>query len=334
MNQTHVIRRVRAGKRFRYLDAEGRTLNGQAAARIDRLAIPPAWKNVRIASSEKTPIQATGKDARGRKQYIYSPHWTGKRERLKYTRIAAFGAALPDIRARVKADLRGQAPSRLRITAAAVRLMGHAPIRSGSKEYERTNGTFGLTTLRKQHLQISGERVSISFNAKGSKQIALQIEDRALANALRSARKLKGEGIFRYLGDDGAVHRVSGSDIARYLSEGSTQRFTSKDFRTWAASVLCAKELAGVAVPETVRARKAARKEAECVVAEFLGNTPAICRTSYIYPGVFEAWESGKLGKLWRKNATRWRKDKRRDPSERLLLALLKDAPKRRGMKN
>ena len=249
MNQPHAIRRVRAGKRFRYLDAEGRSLNGETAARIDQLAIPPAWKNVRIASSERTAIQATGKDARGRKQYIYSPHWTGKRERLKYTRIAAFGAALPGIRARVKGDLRGHAPSRLHITAAAVRLMDHAPIRSGSKEYERTNGTFGLTTLRKQHLRISGARVSISFNAKGSKQTALQIEDRALADALRSSRKLKGEGVFRYLGDDGAVHRVSGGDIAGYLSEGSAQRFTSKDFRTWAASVLCARELAGVGRP-------------------------------------------------------------------------------------
>jgi len=308
----------------------GQTLNGATAARIDQLAIPPAWKNVRIASSEKAAIQATGKDERDRKQYIYSARWTGKRERLKYTRVAAFGAALPGIRARVKSDLRGHAPSRLRMTAAAVRLMDHAPIRSGSREYERTNGTFGLTTLRQQHLRISGERLFVSFKAKGSKQTELRIEDKALANALRSARKLKGDRVFRYLGEDGAVHRVSAGDIAGYLSQGSVQRFTSKDFRTWAASVLCARELADVDVPETLRARRAVRKEAECVVAEFLGNTPAICRTSYIYPGVFEAWESGKLGKLWCRNATRWRKDKRRDPFERLLLTLLKNTKQRR----
>lgn len=289
------ITRRRRGKGFQYLTADGASLTDQAElARIKALAIPPAWTDVWIAADPLAHIQATGRDARGRKQYRYHPEWQAARDSSKYARMLQFGAALPAIRARVAADLKRPGLDREKVLATVVRLLETTLIRVGNSEYARHNQTYGLTTLRNRHAAVSGSHVRFRFKGKSGVQHTIDVADRRLARVIKQCRDLPGE-LFSYVDDAGVIRDVTSEDVNAYLREISGEDWTAKDFRTWAATVLCAEQLCGEQPGETKKARTAAMARAVRAVAEQLGNTPAVCRKAYIHPAVLEHYLDGSL---------------------------------------
>jgi DNA topoisomerase I len=288
------IRRVRAGRGFRYVGADGRAVRDPATlARIRALVIPPAWEQVWIAPRASAHIQATGRDARGRKQYRYHPRWTAVRDETKYTRMLGFARALPAIRQRLAADLRRAPLSRARVLATVVALLERTLIRVGNDEYARTNGSFGLTTLRDRHVAVRGRRVRFTFRAKSGVMQTIDLEDAGLARSVRGCQDLPGQTLFQYLDEDGARRTISSTDVNAYLREIAGEDYTAKDFRTWAGTVLAAGELCGPIAFTSQTARKRFVAEAVGRVASRLGNTKAVCRRCYIHPAVIEAFEDG-----------------------------------------
>lgn len=293
------IRRVRCGKGFRYLDPAGkRVRDEETLQRIRTLAIPPAWTDVWICPQANGHVQATGHDARGRKQYRYHPRWRSVRDETKYYRAIAFGQALPGIRARVEADLAQPGLPRSKVLATVVRLLETTLIRVGNEEYVRANGSFGLTTLRNRHVKVDGATVHFAFRGKSGVRHCIDVEDRRLARIVRRCQDLPGEVLFQYVGDDGVTYAVDSGDVNAYLRELAGEEFTAKDFRTWAGTVLAALTLlefeAFSALTEARRNFVAAIEQ----VAERLGNTTAVCRKSYVHPVVLDAYLDGSLQSL------------------------------------
>jgi DNA topoisomerase-1 len=262
--------------------------------RVRRLVIPPAWTDVWICSSPRGHIQAMGRDARGRKQYIYHPEWRRVRDRTKFERMVEFGRTLPRIRARVDRDLACRSLGKERVLAAIVSLLDATHIRIGNAEYARSNGSFGLTTLRDRHVTVTPATLTFRFRAKSGKEHRITLGDRRLSRVVRACQDLPGQRLFQYL--DGETPRaITSEDVNAYLREISGDDFTAKDFRTWAGTVL-----AGMALCElgTAGNRTAIRRNLSTAikgVAARLGNTPAVCRKCYIHPAVIEAYESGTL---------------------------------------
>jgi DNA topoisomerase-1 len=318
------ITRRRRGRGFQYIAADGRTITDRAErARIDALAIPPAWTDVWICPWPNGHIQATGRDARGRKQYRYHPRWREVRDETKYHRLAAFARALPRLRRRVDRDMRRRALSRERVVATVVRLLDETAIRVGNDEYVRENGSFGLTTLRERHVEIVGDRIRFRFRGKGGKVHEVDVEDSRIARVIRRCEELPGQDLFQYVGEDGEPVDVTSDDVNSYIQDAAGGDFTAKDFRTWTGTVLAAwalDELGG-----TGGAPKKQLVSAIESVAGELGNTPAVCRACYVHPEVINAHLDGTLRRsLGRKARKALAKNRSHlSPQEAAVLAFL-----------
>lgn len=292
------IRRLRRGKAFRYVDADGRPVTAaDALARIRALAIPPAYEDVWICADPRGHLQATGRDARGRKQYRYHPRWRALREHDKFDRVAAFGAALPALRRRVGRDLARPGLPREKVLALVVRLLDQTLIRIGNECYARDNRSYGLTTLRSRHVRVARGRLVFTFRGKSGQDHALVLDDRRLAAIVRRVQQLPGQRLFQYLDDTGAREPVDSGQVNDYLRAVCGTDFSAKDFRTWGGTVHAARVLAATPLPASggERARRRALAAAVAEVACVLRNTPAVCRASYIHPRIFEGWHDGSL---------------------------------------
>jgi DNA topoisomerase-1 len=293
------IRRKRAGKHFAYVDPNGRPLkDAETLARIKSLAIPPAWTDVWICPSPRGHLQATGRDARGRKQYRYHPRWRETRDDTKYGRMLAFGEALPSIRAKVEEQLRRRTLGRKLVLAAVVALLDLTYIRIGNEEYARTNKSFGLTTMRDRHASIAGGQLRFRFRGKAGKVHSYDLRDRRLARIVKRCQELPGQELFQYVDDSGVPHPIGSADVNDYLREISGQEFTAKDFRTWAGTVLAVETLARCEPCETQTALKHDVVETIKAVAERLGNTPSICRKCYVHPAVIQSYLDGRAAEI------------------------------------
>jgi len=292
--RTPGIRRIGSHNRFRYVTPHGRTVADPATLqRIKSLAIPPAWKDVWICADANGHLQATGRDARGRKQYRYHPRWRAVRDEVKYGRLIAFAEALPRIRARVAADLRKPGLPRDKVLGAVVQLLEKTLIRVGNEEYARQNGSVGLTTMRDQHAKIRGGSVRFEFRGKSGIEHEIDLHDPTLARVVKACRDLPGYELFQYVDADGKRQVIDSADVNAYLREISGQDFTAKDFRTWAGTVLAAKALAAVDAATTNRQAKRQVAAAVEQVAKRLGNTTAVCRKCYIHPAILDAYMDG-----------------------------------------
>jgi len=286
-------RRANNGE-FEYLDTEGKTIGDeQRLLRIKRLAIPPAWTDVWICPSPSGHIQATGRDARGRKQYRYHDRWRELRDENKFDRLAAFAKALPNIRRRIAKDLKLPGRPRRKVRATVVRLLERTFIRIGNEEYARENKSFGLTTMQDRHVTVKGDRLRFRFRGKSGRAHEVDMTDRRIAKIVSKCQDLPGQDLFQYI-DDGEVRDAASQDVNDYLREITNENFTAKDFRTWAGTVLAAIALNAQGEFETKKQAKANVKTAVCAVAELLGNTPAICRKCYVHPAIVEAYLSGR----------------------------------------
>ncbi|MCR5880896.1 DNA topoisomerase IB [Phenylobacterium sp. J367] len=263
--------------------------------RIRKLAIPPAWTDVWICPRANGHIQATGRDAKGRKQYRYHDGWRAVRDTHKYDRVIAFGRALPRLRKRVDEDLGLRGLPREKVLAAVIRVMEKTLIRVGNEEYAKQNKSFGLTTLRDRHARIGASKAVFEFRGKSGKVHQTGFNDRRLARVVKACQDLPGQRLFQYIDDDGEQRVVESADVNAYLREVLGEDFSAKDFRTWAGTLAAARGL--VMLPECGSPTEAKRNINTCVkaVAGVLGNTPAVCRSAYIHPVVLEAYESGAL---------------------------------------
>jgi DNA topoisomerase-1 len=287
------IRRRRRGGDFVYIGADdARIRDARELARIRKLAVPPAWEAVWISPDPRAHILATGRDQRGRKQYRYHPAWRAVRDGDKFARLIAFAEALPRIRARVARDLRRPGLPRDKVLAAIIRLLETSLIRVGNDEYARANRSFGLTTLRGRHVDVTGITMTFDFRGKGGKRHSITVVDRRLARIVRNCRELPGYELFQYVDEAGQRHRVDSGDVNAYLQVIAGAAFSAKDFRTWGGTVL-----AVAALQAPLDDAPAKRHVAHAIeqVAERLGNTPAICRRCYIHPAVFDAFLEGAL---------------------------------------
>ncbi|HET6879589.1 MAG TPA: hypothetical protein VFI31_05530 [Pirellulales bacterium] len=285
------ITRRRVGGRFQYLAPNGRRVrDGATLARIRSLAVPPAWTEVWICPLDNGHLQATGRDARGRKQYRYHPRWRQVRDEHKYSRLIDFARALPRIRSRVRRDLSRRGLPREKVLAAIVRLLETTLIRVGNDEYARQNNSYGLTTIRNRHVRVKGGTLHFDFRGKSGVEHEIDLHDPRLARLVRKCQDLPGQELFGYLDEQGEVHDVGSSDVNDYLREISGHDFTAKDFRTWAGTALAAQALEEFQEFDSQAAAKRNVTSAIERVAERLGNTKAVCRKCYVHPAVIDAY--------------------------------------------
>jgi DNA topoisomerase-1 len=288
------IRRVRRGKAFMYRHADGRIVRDAVTLkRIRSLVLPPAWQDVRISRDPRAHLQATGRDAAGRRQYRYHPSWASVRDSAKYHRLLSFARALPAIRRQTTRDLQRRARSRPRVLATVVKLLERTHIRIGNEEYARANGSHGLTTLRDRHVTIRGRHLHFTFRAKSGVYQTVDLDDARLARAVRECQELPGQTLFQYLDDAGRVKTVSSADVNRYLRQTGDGEFTAKDFRTWAGTLAAAQALDELGTSPTKTGSARTILAAIDCVAKKLGNTRAICRKCYIHPAVLDAYFAG-----------------------------------------
>lgn len=290
------IRREQNGDGFRYIAPDGAPVEDEKTlARIKSLGVPPAYTDVWICRLENGYLQATGHDARGRKQYRYHPRWRETRDESKYEHMMAFGEALPHIRARVERDLGQHGLTREKVLATVVRLLETTLIRVGNKEYAEENHHYGLTTMQNEHVEVEGTILHFHFVGKSGKEHTIDIKDRRLARVVQRLRDLPGEEIFQYTDDDGKRHTINSSDVNDYLHEITGAHFTAKDFRTWAGTVLASLALQEFEVFDSATQAKRNVTAAIKAVAQRLGNTPAICRKCYVHPGVLDMYLDGTM---------------------------------------
>jgi DNA topoisomerase-1 len=285
------IRRVRVGNGFRYVTPQGSTVRDpRERARIRALAIPPAWRDVWICPNASGHLQATGRDAKGRKQYRYHPRWRIVRDESKYGHVLEFATALPHIRRRTAADMASPALSRRKVIAAVVQLLEKTLIRVGNDEYARDNHSFGLTTMRGAHARVSGSTIRFRFRGKSGKFHDITFSDARLARVVRRCQELPGRELFQYLDEDGHVQDVGSSDVNDYIREVTGRDFTAKDFRTWTGTVLAARALQEMADFASNSQAKRNILAAIDAVAGVLGNTRSVCRKCYVHPAILDAY--------------------------------------------
>lgn len=290
------IARSKPNKLWRYTNANGETVrDSKTLDRIRMMAIPPAWTEVWISPRANGHIQATGRDARGRKQYIYHADWIKTRDQAKYHRVLAFAKLLPRIRRSVKRHMNRRGLSRDKVLATIVHLLETTLIRVGNQEYARDNQSFGLSTLQDKHVSFSGSEVRFKFRGKTGKEWKLKISDRRVARIVKSCQELPGQHLFQYEDDDGEVRQVTSADINAYLRVIAGDDVTAKDFRTWAGTVLAAMALSEFDRVDSDAAAKRNIKAAIVAVATRLGNTPTICRKCYVHPEILECYLEGSL---------------------------------------
>ena len=332
------LRRFRQGDHFRFKDTSGAWVRDpEEIARIRRLAIPPAYTDVWICPLPNGHLQATGLDARGRKQYRYHPDWRLLKDESKFERLEAFGSALPRIRARVARDLAagGARPAltRERVLATLVRLLDTTFMRVGNEEYATSNGSYGLTTLRNKHAAVRGTSLKLRFRGKSGVMHETEVDDPRVAKVVRACQQLPGQELFQYEDDEGTPHGLSSTDVNDYLREAAGENFTAKDFRTWHGTVQ-ALELTRLACdnPSADDASPALRysaKEIIAAVARRLGNTPAVCKKAYVHPAVLAlgttlSGDAGEMNDIWKRIAGQTKSTRRLYAAEARLLAFLK----------
>lgn len=295
------ITRRRSGRGFSYFTPDGKRITDRRTiARLKALVIPPAWTDVWIAPSPRGHLQATGRDARGRKQYRYHDDWHAARDEVKFDRVLAFGRALPRIRRRAKRHMGGPPLARRTVLGTVVRLLETTLIRVGNEAYARENHSYGLTTLRGRHVEANGRELCFDFKGKSGKRQQIRVTDRRAAKVIHALQDLPGQEIFQYIDEDGARQHIDSADVNAYLKEIAEDDFTAKDFRTWAGTVLAAwalseVETGKVGASDGDAARRRAIAQAVKRVARQLGNTPAVCRRSYIHPEIVNAYLDGSL---------------------------------------
>src|ERR1700688_2788764 len=297
------IRRLRAGRGFRYLTPANRRLAAaKEIKRIAGLAIPPAYRDVWISVEARGHLQATGRDARGRKQYRYHTEWRQVRDSAKFDRMVAFGEALPKLRRKLKRDLAVPDLPREKVLAVVVSILDATRVRIGNTEYARDNKSFGLTTLRNRHVSfIRDGRAVLNFRGKGGIQHEVHIGDKRIVQIVRRCQEMPGQHLFQYVSDDGQRCPIDSGQVNDYLRDAMGDDFTAKDFRTWGATLLAITQLARTPLPEVRSERALKRQITEVVkqVAAELRNTPAVCRKSYINPAVFDSWRSGSIHQVF-----------------------------------
>jgi DNA topoisomerase-1 len=300
------IARHRRGRAFAYFTASGKRLRDRATlARIRALAVPPAWTQVWISSDPDGHIQATGRDARGRKQYRYHAKWHQVRDAVKYTRLVELCHALPKIRRAVDHDLACKCLCKRKVMATIVSLMERAQLRVGNEEYARENGSYGATTLRNRHVKIRGPVLELSYRGKSGIERRVRVRDRKLAAIVRQCHDLPGRRLFEYIDEDGNVRPVTSQDVNDYLRDVSSGDFTAKDYRTWAATMAAALLLCALDRPSSERGCKRCVNQMLDKVAAQLGHTPAICRKSYIHPQLIEDFMANRLAKTLARHVRR-----------------------------
>ena len=293
------LARVRSGSGFSIRDADGKAVkDAKVLDRIRMLAIPPAWTNVWICPRATGHIQATGRDVKGRKQYRYHDDWSSHRSGNKFDKLPAFARALPKLRAQVEHDLATRGASREKVLATAVRLLEITLIRVGNAQYAKANRSYGLTTLHKRHIEVDGTGLSFAFRGKSGVDHRVSVRDRRLATVVRAMRELPGQQLFKYRTADGDLCPITSDDVNAYIRDAMGDQFSAKDFRTWAGTVSAARALRDMEAPTSPTDAK--RKITVCVkaVSGLLGNTPTVCRSSYVHPAVFDLYESGKIAEV------------------------------------
>jgi DNA topoisomerase-1 len=319
------ICRRRAGRGFSYVEPDGRVVRDKATlARIRSLAIPPAYTDVWISPTANSHVQATGRDARGRKQYRYHPRWREVRDETKFGRMLAFSQALPRLRARLEADLTRPGLPREKVLATVVRLLECTGIRVGNDEYARANQSFGLTTLQDRHVEVSGSTLRFQFRGKSGKTHRVALNDRRLARIVARCQALPGADLFQYLADDGATVSIGSGDVNDYLREITGEDFTAKDFRTWAGTLQAVAALEAIGPAASEREAKSAIVKAIDQVAEQLNNTRAVCRKYYVHPAVLEAYQTSTLHEALGDGAAPLAADHALSPEEQAVVRLLR----------
>ena len=311
--------RQRRGKGFTYLDTEGNTIKDkEVRARIEAIVIPPAWTEVWICPDPDGHIQATGRDEAGRKQYRYHTRWQEVRQLDKFEHMREFGEALPQIRKTVDSHLRKRKLSKEKVLAVVVRLLEETLIRIGNQSYARENDSYGLTTMHDEHVDFYGSRLKFEFTGKSGKDHEIEVQDKQLAKMVKECQDIPGQHLFQHYDEDGNSHPIHSGDVNAYLHEITGSHFTAKDFRTWGGSVLALKTLLemGCDDPDAIQSNLT---EAVKQVAESMGNTVAVCRNYYIYPGVLKGYEDQSLFEIDNPGVD----DDYLSPEESLLLALL-----------
>lgn len=287
--------RRRYGKSFAFFDADGQRIRDEdEIIRIRKLAIPPAYRNVWICPLRNGHIQATALDAKGRKQYRYHPDWRAARDASKFSLMVAFGEALPKIRATVREHMSQRGLTRDKVLATVVALLEKTLIRVGNDEYARTNQSYGLTTLRDEHVEVEGSTLRFRFKGKSGKEWNLKLSDRRIARVVAACADIEGQELFKYVDDNGQVRDVTSGDVNAYLQEITGQPFTAKDFRTWTGTVLAAVALRGLSFDTQTQAKKNLVAAIE-QVSKRLGNTPSVCRKCYVHPDILNTYLDGQL---------------------------------------
>ena len=293
------ITRKRWGRGFTYLDEAGEHIQDEALReRFEALVIPPAWTDVWICPDERGHIQVTGRDARGRKQYIYHPRWEELRSQTKFNRMVLFAEALPALREQIDSHLRKHGAPRERVLAAVVRLLQETLIRVGNPEYARHNQSYGLTTMKDEHLELAGTRLHFAFTGKSGKEQEVEVRDSRVARVVRQLQQLPGQELFQFVNEAGERQALESGDVNAYIREATGRDFTAKEFRTWGGTVHAVSTLRAFGPPADEE--EVAKKKTELYrqVSERLGNTPAVCREYYVHPAVVDAYEEGTLFEL------------------------------------
>jgi len=316
------ITRRRCGKGFTYRHADGRKVTKAERQRIDSLVIPPAWRDVWICPIPDGHLQATGRDDKGRKQFLYHPEFRAAREMMKYEQLAEFGRRLPKVREKLDAHLSLRGLPQEKVLAAVVRLLDTTLIRVGNDEYAATNESFGLTTLQDEHAEIDGGRLRFEFRGKRGVEQEVELRNPRLAKIVKACQELPGEELFQYVDDDERVVDVSSGMVNDYLRDLCGGRVTAKHFRTWGGTVTAGEALAVLPVPETKKEAKSNELIAVDMAADRLGNTRSVCRSSYVHPRLFEAYREGELQEAWK----RAREAKHFSRAERATLTVLEHA--------
>jgi DNA topoisomerase I len=290
------LHRRRRGKGFSLVDEQGRKIaDARTLERIRRLAIPPAWEDVWISPDPDGHLQATGRDAKGRKQYLYHERWREVRDAGKFERVVGFVEALPALRAQVEADLKLPGLPRDKLVALVIELMERTLIRIGNREYTVANGSFGLTTLRDRHADVTGGRIIFNFRGKSGKPHRIEVADRRLARLVRKSQEIPGFHLFQWVDEEGGRHEIESADVNAYLQRLTGEGFTAKDFRTWGATVAAASGLCEL--PACLKKTEAKRNVSAVIkeVAQRLGNTPTLCRKAYVHPAIPQTYLEGTL---------------------------------------
>jgi DNA topoisomerase-1 len=318
------IRRTKHGTTFRYFGHDGRRVtNKDELARIRGLVIPPAWQDVWICADPRGHLQATGRDVRGRKQYRYHPKWREVRDETKYDRMIGFAQALPKIRQHTARDLKRIGMPREKVLGTVVQLLEKTLIRVGNDEYAKQNRSFGLTTLRDGHVDVKGGKVRFTFRGKSGVEHEIDLEDKHLARVVKACRDLPGYDLFQYVDENGGRCTIGSADVNAYLKEITGEDYTSKDFRTWAGTVLAAQMLREIGAFRSQTESKRNIVRAVESVAKKLGNTKAVCRKCYIHPAIFDAYVDGSMTKIVMQRARRARAAHALDEAEIRVLSLL-----------